>query len=397
MKKLIPFLLILAMFFALLIPVSAEETPITVPTGDRMPFANVKRNVTEADASFFPTAISPAAKGSAYNTNGKSSLAFAQDGDYLYLLVNAEYNYAERKTGSEVFVFLDYNTNDSVDQKIFIRENYGQYILGKTNSTFYVDGYADRTNDGSSKIIAPYMVSVNGESPLSHYIYSARNSGTPAEGGTAFHTMYVLSIPLPEDLRAQLNSGEDVTIGAGFVYMQAISANGYTTSLAAMPDGFSSLSQPADFYNFIYNSTFTEDNLTRVTLKGKAQESSWSIYGVQKSAVATDTFSLRLVGILNSPSLAEETIGVTLTAGDNSVTRTCGYAYSSINASNDGGEQIRYDAWQLGADYISTVTVVGFKVGTAYEFTVTPFRVVNGERVNGNAVVIHVGEDGSVS
>ena len=397
MKKLIPFLLILAMFFALLIPVSAEETPITVPTGDRMPFANVKRNVTEADASFFPTAISPDAKGSAYNTNGKSSLAFAQDGDYLYLLVNAEYNYAERVEGSQVYLFLNYENNGSVDQKIFIRENYGQYVLSG-NLQFYNDGCADRTNpDETHPSYAPYIISVNGEAPLSHYIYTARSSGTPAKNVTAFHTMYVLSIPLPEDLRAQLNSGEDVTIGAGFVYMQAISANGYTTSLAAMPDGFSGLSPKNDVYNFIYNSTFTEENLTRVTLKGKAQESSWSIYGVQKSAVATDTFSLRLVGILNSPSLAEETIGVTLTAGDNSVTRTCGYAYSSINASNDGGEQIRYDAWQLGADYISTVTVVGFKVGTAYEFTVTPFRVVNGERVNGNAVVIHVGEDGSVS
>lgn len=370
------------------------------------------------------------------DTDGNSATLYsANDGKYLYLLLETKQNVAPSGKDQVVlgvdFINTDNNAYINKGASAY-KENVGftdawgnqtedfsyngGIIFGKTNVAPYKDDkykYESNENgeaavealsDTNSWFVSDAKAKKGKASPLSKNIdlaVTVINESTTTKYG------YVIEvrIPLPADSRnnvaENIANGKDVVIGLYFRYMVADAkgtddigyldierdtyANGETGNLKfkdAANTNLKDLQRGYPAYRDVVISGKPDTNTNTST----------KIAGTQSTVVKEGKYSIRFLAALNTADLANETIGFDITYNDKTINKPCNTVYNQISA-NHGAQ--KYNALQLEGDYIFALEVTDLNTTETYSFTVATYHYADGNKVIDYTDVFCVSYDAS--
>lgn len=418
MKKVISILLICAMLLSFGITITAEdsdpETSYTVTQRSRLTseqIAPTSTNIWETTEGF--VSIGGGAIGSTYDETdtkyyyeydeeNSDSFSVAHDGDYLYINVRSHYGNNSSKTTNRQtnFIYLDFTQDGTVDYVITMKTS--SQIYSDANGDNFFNDYdagvmTDRDNEDGKVHYANYALACNKESSLEHGIIGSRGFDD-----TKSFRYYNIVFPLPDEVRDGITSTGSFSMSVGYVYLQYFASTGGGSWYTNCGFTHDDLKEPTtdslqNWWNAYYN-VVSEEMLTSVTLAGSDQANEPSTdLNVQtpKSLPTTagETYSLRLVGTLNTSTLTNlKNVGFKL-KGDNEVNSPTSNVYTTCLANG-----YTVPAWWYGGKYFYFADITDIKYGKAYTLTVTTYYTdTDGAVKDGSAYTVNISKEGAVT
>ena len=368
------------------------------------------------------------------DTDGNSATLYsANDGEYLYLLLETKQNVAP-SNGDQVVLGVDFINTDNnayinvgtseykkkvgfIDASGNQTEDFsynGGIIFGKPNVAPYKNNkYKYESNENGEATVKAlsgtnstdyWFVSDAGAtdrkaSPLSKNIdlaVTVINESTTTKYGYVIEVRIPLPTDSKNDVAKNIADGKDVVIGLYFRYNVASGkgtndigyldierdtyVNGETKKLKfpnATNTNLKDLMRGYPAYRDVVISGKPDTNTNTST----------KIAGTQSTVVKEGKYSIRFLAALNTADLANETIGFDITYNDKIINKPCNTVYNQIRA-NYGAQ--KYNALQLEGDYIFALEVTDLNTTETYSFTVATYHYANGNKVTDHTGVFTV-------